>query len=186
MRYSALFSVLGALLAALLAACGSTGGSTGGNIPDAGASKRVRVVYNQYRGASAVFILENLAGRNLKEMRSQKLPPGEIPVAYVPDDVLERLLDEFRRLDFGEHAVPRPDNPLKLGAKGEITIIADSRRTTLMRLPAENANRKQVQQAQVYVDCAKAFIAVWSAYPPQMQATTSKSAFGVKRAEYER
>lgn len=171
--------------ALLAAACGGSGRAvTSTTAP----SERVRVIYNQYRGDSSVFVMENLAGRDLAELRTRKLRPGERPVAFVPDDVMERMLREFRRYDWEEHAVPRPANPSRLGAAGEITIVgADGRQRSLLRVKAPAGSYPtpaQVAAGKAYVNCANTYIAVWNAYPPEMQATASTGDFGVKRAQH--
>lgn len=175
------------IFALFTASCASSPGGSRPSLPKASADSKVRVVWNQYKGASSVFILENLAGRDLVELRSRRLETNKVPVAFVPDDVLAKMLKEFQRLDYADHAVPRPADPRTLGAKGEITIIDENnRQISLLRVPALGGTQKQVAAAQCYGECARTFNAVWSHYPPQMQATTSKSAFGVKRADYER
>jgi hypothetical protein len=147
---------------------------------------RTRVVYRQYRQGSGIFVMENLAGRDLKEMRSKPLRPGHPPVAYVPDDVMRKMLKEFKRLEFQEHAVPRPRNPMKLGASGEITLIDEQRRmVSLLRIKApvgQEPSRQHMARGKAYVGCAQTFLAVWNHFRPRMQATTS-GGFGVRRAD---
>ena len=169
----------------LLAACGSAGNATRETTPEVRAGDRVRVVYNQYRGAHTVFVIENLAGRDVVELRSRALQPGEVAVSYVPDDVIAKMLEEFDRFDYYEFARPRPPNPQSLGASGEITVTDKrGRRVSLLRIrtPAGvEPSRDQVAAAQSYGQCARTFLAVWNAYPPRLQATTSRGAFGVNR-----
>jgi len=163
----------------LLAACGSPGART--KPAPFRADQVIRVLHNQYRGPSAVFVIENLAGRNQVDLRSRALPPGEPAVAYVPDDVMEKMLEEFDRFEFYEYARPRPANPPGLGASGEITVTdANGRRLALLRVKAPQGvtpTRDQVDAARAYGKCMRTFLAVWNAFPPQMQATTSTEPF---------
>jgi len=167
----------------LLAACGSSGSSTRREKPTVREGERVRVVYNQYRGAHTVFVIENLAGRDVVEMRSRPLQPGEVAVAYVPDDVMQKMLEEFARFDYYGFARPRPPNPQSLGASGEITVTdAKGRRVSLLRIKSPagiDPSHDQIEAAQAYGQCARTFLAVWNTFPPRMQATTSRGAFGV-------
>jgi len=98
-------------------------------LPSAG---KIRIVYRQYRRGSTIFVMENIAGRDLKALRSRPLRPGEHSVAYVPDDVMRRMLEEFDRFGFPRYARPRPANPLKFGASGELTLIEPKGRTRSM------------------------------------------------------
>jgi hypothetical protein len=166
--------------AVLLAACGtSQHTSSGAKLPSA--KEPVRVVYKQYRKGSLPLIMENLLDRDLVKLRSERLAPGESPVAYVPNDVMARLLKEFKRYGWTKHAQPRPPDPARFGAAGEITIITDRRRQmiTLLRIKGGDAT---VNRA--YVDCVNTFVTVYNHYGPKMQATTSTTdAFGVRRVE---
>jgi len=174
------------LMALFAAACGSTRGTPATRLPDPSPTLQLRVVLNQYRGENGVFVIENLAGRNEVELRSEKLPPGATPVAYVPDEILERLFREFRRAGWNEYAIPRPANPINLGASGEISVIEPGGRTrSLLRIRAPGGGqltKEQTEALKAYVDCTRNFMAVWGQFPPRMQATTSAT-FGVKRAE---
>lgn len=168
------------ILAALLAACGTSGtASSSAKLPSA--DEPVRVVYKQYRKGSVPLIMENLRDRDLVKLRSEKLPPGQSPVAYVPDEVMAQLLKEFKRFGWTKYGQPRPADPSKYGAAGEITVITDNRRRmiTLIRIkggdPAVN---------RAYVNCVNTFVTVYNHYGPRLQATTSKTdAFGVRRVE---
>jgi hypothetical protein len=146
------------------------------------AKGRVRVVHNQYLGPHAVLVVESLAGRDLVALRSRALPPGETPVAYVPDDVMARMLEEFERLDFYEYARPRPPDPLALGASAEIVVTgANGRSVSLLRIKAPagvTLSREQVRAAKAYGECARTFLAVWEFHRPKLQATTSRGVFG--------
>jgi hypothetical protein len=168
----------------LLAACSAPSGSRDA-VPEATATRRVRVVHDQYRGPHTVLVIENLAGRDIVALRSQRLQPGETPVAYVPDEVMAKMLDEFERFDYLEYARPRPPNPAALGATGELTVTdADGRRRSLLRIKAPagaTPARDQVDAAKAYGNCIKTFLAVWDFHRPKMQATTSRGAFGVER-----
>ena len=164
---------------ALLAACGSTG--TKAKPVPFRADQVIRVVHNQYRGPNSIFVVENLALRDQVELRSRPLQPGETAVAYVPDDVMERMLEEFGRYEFYDYARPRPANPPGLGASGEITVTdANGRRLALLRIKAPQGvspTRDQVDAAKAYGNCTRTFLAVWNAFPPRMQATTSTDPF---------
>jgi hypothetical protein len=164
----------------LLAACSSTERTRAKPAPFK-ADQVIRVVHNQYRGPNTVFVMENLSGRDEVALRSQPLKPGEPAVAYVPDDVMAEMLKEFDRGNFYEYARPRPANPPALGASGEITVTdANGRRLALLRIkapPGLSPTKDQVDAARAYGYCSSTFLAVWNAYPPQMQATTSTDAF---------
>jgi hypothetical protein len=170
----------GIILTALLAACGmSQTASSAAKLPTA--KEQVRVVYKQYRKGSVPLIMENLQGRDLVKLRSQKLSAGQSPVAYVPDDVMARMLQEFKRCGWTKHGQARPSDPSKYGASGEITIITDNRRrmVTLLRIKGGD-----LATNRAYVDCVNTFVTVYNHHRPQMQATTSTSdAFGVRRVE---
>ncbi len=148
------------------------------------ADQIIRVVHNQYRGPNSIFVVENLAGRDQVELRSRPLQPGEPTVAFVPDDVMEKMLDEFERFDFYDYARPRPANPPGLGASGEITVTdSNGRRLALLRIKAPKGvvpTRDQVDAAQAYGNCTRTFLAVWNAFPPRMQATTATDPFETK------
>ncbi len=169
------------ILAVLLAAaCGtSRTASSSAKLPSA--DEPVRVVYKQYRKGSLPLIMENLRDRDLVKLRSEKLPPGQSPVAYVPDEVMARMLKEFKRYGWTKYGQPRPADPSKYGAAGEITVITENRRRmiTLIRIkggdPAVN---------KAYVNCVNTFVTVYNHYGPRLQATTSTTdAFGVRRVE---
>jgi hypothetical protein len=171
------------LLLLLGAACGSSGSRTrGATAPEVAPGERFHVVYNQYRGPHTIFIVENLAGRDLVELRSRVLAPGETPVAYVEDEVMARMIDEFERFDYYEYARPRPRNPPALGATGELTVTdPNGRRLALLRIKAPQGVAQtpdQVAAAQAYGKCTRTFLAVWEFHRPKMQATTSRGAFG--------
>lgn len=163
----------------LLAACGSTGPKS--KPEPFRADDIVRVVHNQYRGPNSIFVVENLAGRDQVELRSRPLAAGEPAVAYVPDDVMAKMLEEFERFEFYDYARPRPGNPPGLGASGEVTVTgASGRRLALLRIKAPQGvvpTRDQVEAAQAYGNCTRTFLAVWNAFPPQMQATTATDPF---------
>jgi hypothetical protein len=169
----------------LQAACGSSAPARAKPAPFL-ADQVIRVVHNQYRGPNTVFVIENLSGRDPVALRSRPLRPGEPAVAYVPDDVMAEMLKEFDKGDFYEYARPRPANPPGLGASGEVTVTdANGRRLALLRIkapPGMTPTREQVDAAKSYGYCSRTFLAVWNAYPPQMQATTSRNAFDANRA----
>ncbi|MCK6460479.1 MAG: hypothetical protein L6Q95_11360 [Planctomycetes bacterium] len=169
----------------LAAACGSSAPARKKPAPFL-ADQVIRVVHNQYRGPNTVFVIENLSGRDPVALRSRPLRAGEPAVAYVPDDVMAEMLKEFDKGDFYDYARPRPANPPGLGASGEVTVTdANGRRLALLRIkapPGMTPTKEQVDAAKSYGYCSRTFLAVWNAYPPQMQATTSKDAFDANRA----
>jgi hypothetical protein len=171
-----------ACIALLAAACGSTGAKS--RSAPFHADQVIRVVLNQYRGAGSILVVENLAGRDLVQLRSRALQPGETPVAYVDDEVMEEMLKEFERGDFYRYARPRPAHPSELGAAGELTITAASgRRLAFLRFRAPEGTvltSEQVATAKAYAYCTETFREVWRAYPPTMQATTSRDPFKTK------
>ena len=168
----------------LLAAFGSTGSKT--RAEPFRADQVIRVVHNQYRGPGSIMVVENLFGRDQVELRSRLLAPGEPAPAYVPDDVMAEMLKEFERGDYYDYARPRPNNPPSLGASGELTITdANGRRLALLRIkapPGVTPTRDQIDAAKAYGYCARTFVEVWKAFPPQMQATTSTDPFKTKPA----
>ena len=170
----------GIILTALLAACGtSQTTSSPARLPSA--KEPVRVVYKQYRKGSVPLIMENLQGRDLVKLRSHKLQRGQFPVAYVPDDVMARMLQEFKRSGWTKYGQARPADPSKYGAAGEITIITDERRRMASLLRIRGGD---VAANRAYVDCVNTFVAVYNHYGPKLQATTSTTdAFGVRRVE---
>lgn len=168
------------LVVALSAACANSGARGGGSaslVPNA--ETRVRVVYRHYRNEN-IFILENLAGRDLVEMRSKPLAKGETAIAYIEDDVMAELMREFRRIGFWRHAGARPPNPLKMGATSEITLVDEERRfTSFLRQHGDPA-----RTAETYNDLVNTFLAVWNHFRPFGQVTTGSDAkFGVKQGE---
>jgi len=168
------------ILTALLAAC-ATSQTTSSTAKLPSATEQIRVVYKQYRKGSLPLIMENLLGRDLVKLRSEKLPKGQPPVAYVPDDVMKRMLQEFKRSGWTKHGQLRPTDPSRYGAAGEITIITEDRRrmVTLLRIRGGD-----VAANRAYVDCVNTFVTVYNHYGPQLQATASTTdAFGVRRVE---
>jgi len=169
-----------------LAACGSSpsgGGDRTAAVPTA--DERVRVVYRQYYRGSHIFIMENLAGRNLVELRSKPLRKGQVPVAYVPDEVMRELLREFRRADYHDHAGARPPDPRKFGAVAELTIIDENRRMVSFirqRKQAGTSIDDYKSRSESYQDCVRAFMAVWNFHRPTLQASEDKN-FGTRRVE---
>jgi hypothetical protein len=171
------------VLLLLLAACGSSGSKARSYAPpEIEPGRRYHVVYHQYRAAHAIFVVENLAGRDLVELRSRVLQPGETPVAYVEDEVMAKMIAEFERLDYYEYARPRPKDPPALGATGELTVTdPNGRRLALLRVKAPEGvtqSPDQVAAAKAYGQCTRTFLAVWEFHRPKMQATTSRGAFG--------
>ena len=176
-----------------LAACGTTPGTSeppakaGGEAATAAAvAERTRIVYRQYpragRKGSPIFIVENEAGRSVVELRSKPLKPGRAPVAYVPDDVMRKLLAEFRRYGYFRHAQARPNNPIKLGGIAELTIIDENRRMLSIIPTKLNPNQQMARDYrrsfEAYRKCKASFLAVWNYFRPFGQVTTSEAKFG--------
>ncbi|MGH7162141.1 MAG: hypothetical protein ACREID_01550 [Planctomycetota bacterium] len=162
------------ILAVSLAACASH--PSGAARVEEG---RVRVVLRQFYQGSVPVVLENLAGRDLVALRSRPLKRGEPAVAYVPDDVMQRLLRELDRHGFYDHAGPRPADPAALGARGEIAVVgADERATAFLRRAGQGA-----RASAVFSDCLGAVIAVYNFHKPTLQAYATEEEFGVRRAK---
>jgi len=167
---------------------GCKGGAGAAGAPSA--DEKVRIVLNDYRGLASVFVMENLAGRDLVELRSRPLPPNRPPVAYVEDDVMGALLEQLGRAGFFEHRQARPPDPKQFGAKGEFTMIdADGTMTTILKVPlaaGPNANEKEVAKLKAFVACKATFLQVYNRHRPQLQTTVTtgdQDPFGVRRAE---
>jgi hypothetical protein len=166
---------------AACAACASTG-QTGSE--DAEQSyPQTRIVFRQHYDQGTRLVMENYAGRRLVDLRSQVIPKGEVPIAWVPDDVMKRMVRELKRKDFDEYARPRPGDPKALGVRAEITIYAkgDGRGKALMRTHGQPR-----AEAESFQMCATYFREVWTEYRPKYQAAQGDGSFGVKRAGYER
>jgi hypothetical protein len=172
------------LICVFLAACASSPEDNGPGEP----LPLTRVVYRQYYRGSHPFVMENLAGRDLVELRSRTLKRGESPVAYVPDDKFVLLLEEFEKADLGQYLTPRPADPTALGAIGELSIT-DARGTTRSFLRTKSSRRSADPRAyqkrhETYTYCVKSFLAVWNAYHPEAQAVAgTKDEFGVRRVD---
>ncbi len=162
----------------------ATGEKSGADAPT---GKVTRIVQREYRTGSTIFIMENEAGRDIKKLRSVVLREGQSPVSYVPDDVMDRLLLEFRKAGFKKYSQARPANPIQFGAIGEVTVIDENRKMqTILRIPMRGAgDKKHLATTKSYVDCKQNFLAVYNFFKPQMQATT-KVDFGVRRTDYRR
>ncbi|MHC4937666.1 MAG: hypothetical protein ACYTHK_01695 [Planctomycetota bacterium] len=136
----------------------------------------------QYYDKGSVFVVENLAGRDLVEMRSKPVAKGEVPVAWITDEDMRGTLKALRKRDFDDYARPRPADPKSLGARGELTIYEQSGRTrALIRRRGQSA-----KEAEAYQECVAVFQQVWGANRPRFQAVTGDGDFGVKRADFKR
>jgi len=164
------------LALAFLAACSAAPQGDSGVLP------RTRIVMRQYYEKGSVFIVENLAGRDLVEMRSQPVPKGGVPVAWISDDDMRATLKALRKLDFQDYARPRPADPKSLGARGELTVYNDrgESRALIRR------HGQPVKEAEAYQECAAVFQQVWTANRPKFQAITGDGEFGVKQADFKR
>ena len=163
-----------------LAACGSTGSSEGQD--EQQTFPKTRIVFRQHYDQGIRLVMENYAGRRLVDLRSQPIPKGEVPVAWVPDDVMKKAVRDLKRKDFDDYARPRPGDPKSLGVRAEITIYAgDGRGKALMRTHGQPR-----AEAQSFQACAAYFREVWTEYRPRFQAAQGDGSFGVKRAGYSR
>ena len=163
-----------------IAACSTpNGGGDAGSSDSGKLLDKVQIVFRQYYGNSHIFIMENLAGRDLVKLRSETLPAGQYPVAYIEDDVMQEMLNEFRKGGFYEHAAARPSNPLKLGGKGEVTLTRGGRTVSIIRRPG------QTQDAfDAYDYCRKTALAIYDHYSQFQSTTTSSDTFGVKKTDF--
>jgi hypothetical protein len=143
-----------------------------------------RIVFRQFYAGSQPFVMENLAGRDLIELRSKPIAQGDAPVAYVPDAVMRELLSELRRFDYYDHAGPRPPDPSRFGV-GELTVAEGNARPLALirtRQPPGEATTAYRRQTKCWSNCTRAFIGVYNFHRPSMQATSSTGDFGTKRA----
>jgi len=165
------------LVLAFLAACAAPGGGAADErLP------RTRIVMRQYYEKGSIFVLENLAGRDLVEMRSRPVPEGGVPVAWISDRDMRRTLEALRKRDFDDYARPRPPDPRSLGARGELTVYDDRGNTrALIRRHGQS-----LDEAEAYQDCAAVFQQVWTANRPRFQAVTGDGDFGVQRVGFRR
>ena len=174
-------------LCVLLAACSSTGPAPGdpeGLVPYGDPMPILRVVYRQYYEGSVPFVMENLSGRDLVELRSRALAPGEPPVAYVPDDVMRVMLEEFERADLPGYLRPRPADPAGLGAVAELTLQYPGGRT---RSFLRTRGSSDAAAGKTYLQSVETFRAVWNHHRPFAQvATGGAGEFGVKKAGHGR
>ena len=182
------------LVCVILAACGSTSGPAGEGSGEAGDESLqplpvTRIVYRQYYPGSPIFVLENLGGRNLVELRSEPLVKGKPPVAYVPDWVMVKLMAEFEDQGLPDYLKPRPRNPKAMGGVAELTLIARDgtmRSFIRTRSPKGQQPSKQYQAlSKTYLYCVESFRVVWDAYRPYAQVSEGVTGeFGVRKAEF--
>ena len=171
------------ICAILLAACGSTK-----RAPPLESLKLTKVVFRQYYAGSPIFVLENLAGRDIVKLRSQPARQREVRPAYIPDEVMSKLLSEFKRYGFYDYSGPRPPNPLKVGGRAELTVIGTGRYLDHRGRPHDAFIRRDQQGKggyKTYKKCVDAFRAVHAHYG-KFQTTTGAGNFGVKRTGFER
>lgn len=138
---------------------------------------QTRIVFRQYYRGGQTLMMENLAGRDIVKMRSQHVRKGEVPIAWVTDEVMRDMLKTLKRRDFADFARARPADPRGMGAKGEISIY-DSRGRARAILRRNGQPRKEIE---AYQDCVEAFQEVWTANRPSFQAVTGNGNFGVNR-----
>jgi hypothetical protein len=153
--------------------------------PEAAGDPRTRVLYRQFYQGSRPLVLENLAGRDLKVLRSKPVPAGEPPVAYCPDEDMRRMLKEFQRAGYHEYARSLPDDPSRFGI-AELTLIDPSgRRMGFLRtrqppgVPPDSFRK----ESQAYQDCLKSFLGTYHVHAPSFQVTTGKGDFGTHRVQ---
>ncbi len=172
------------LAAGFLVACGSPEvekeGGPGGD--ESGTLPRTRLVFAQHYKNGARLVMENYAGRELAELRSYVVKKGDVPVAWVPDDVMRTTLKGLKKRDFADYARPRPANPKALGTRSELTIYDDrgKARAFLRR------HGQPVEEAKAFQECTRYFRQVWTQHRPAYQAVTGDGEFGVKRSGYRR
>ena len=114
-RFAVLTSVL------LAGACASPTPSDEGGAGDE-ALPRTRIVFAQHYLNGTRLVMENYAGRELTDLRSRTPRKGEVPVAWVPDDVMRSTLKGLKKRDFAEFARPRPSDPKSRGARAGFTL----------------------------------------------------------------
>ena len=159
--------------------CSSSSGSSSNS--SAEPLPKTQVVFRQYHRNSPIFVVENLAGRDAVKLRSTPAKDGSFSPAYVPDEILSRMLEEFRKFGYFDHAGARPGNPISVGGLGELTIIgANNRTVSIIRRKGQG---KVVYDA--YEKCRATLLYVHAEYA-KYQAVTGDGNFGVKKAEFER
>ena len=150
------------ILTLVVAAACSAPSSSGGSQAKIKPGAKTQVILNRY--GKGVFIMENLAGRDIVQLRSETLKPGAVPVSYVPDDEMTRMLKEFRKAHYFEHAQVRPSNPTKFGAIAELTIRdADNKMTALLRkrlAPNAPAGDPTIKALNAFVNGKTKFLTV--------------------------
>lgn len=165
--------------ALLLAACGSTQGRVHPDRADEPLPP-TKVIFRQYYRGSPIFKIESLSGRDLVELRSKPLEQDQIKIAYVPDDVMRRMLADFDEFGYGEYSGARPPNPLRVGGRAELTIMTENRTVSFIRRDGQGKDAHDT-----YRKCVDTFRAV-HLYYSRYQATRGKGDFGVKKVEFER
>ncbi|MHC4953263.1 MAG: hypothetical protein ACYTGZ_05185 [Planctomycetota bacterium] len=168
-------------LALIVASCAGNGEGSG----DSSGEKtypRTRIAFKQHYEGGVTLVMENLAGRSLVDMRSRVVKKGDVPVAWVPDEVMRKTMRAMDKHDFDRYARPRPADPKSLGVRSEITVTGErtSQRSFMRR------RGQPLKEAQSFQECASLFREVWTAYRPTYQAVAGKGEFGVKRAGYKR
>ena len=161
-----------------LAACGSAPRESA---PSPGSAvQQTRVIFRQYYGNSHIFVIENAAGRDIVKLRSKPAKAGSSPVAYIPDEVMAKVLAEFERLGFYRHAGPRPADPLKVGGRAELTVIDPNQRaTSLIRRHGQDRSAHDA-----YTRCVQTFLVVHDNFGRFMATSSTEEAFGVRKAEF--
>lgn len=168
------------LCSLLLAACSSA--PSGRESAATVALPKTQVVFRQYYKGSPIFVIENFAGRDEVKLRSAPPKRGEIKPAYIPDDVMARMLKDFRKFGYFEYAGARPGNPISVGGKAELTIVGENEST--VAFIRRNGQGKKAHDT--YLSCVETFRAVHTHFSRFQAATGGTGAFGVKKVEFER
>jgi hypothetical protein len=171
-----------AIFALLAAACSSTPGEEPKDEKQAAEPlPQTQVIFRQYYKGSPIFIVENLAGRDQAKLRSKPAKHGEIKPAYIPDDVMARMLSDFKDFGYFDYAGARPPDPRTVGGRAELTIIgADKSMVSFVRRSGQGKDAYET-----YKNCVDTFRAV-HAHFGKFQAASGAGDFGVKKVEFER
>jgi hypothetical protein len=142
----------------------------------------VRVTARQFYEGSVPVAVENLAGRDIVELRSRKIPAGQAPVAYVDDDTMRRLLRALDRHGFSKRAAPHAGDASALGARAEIVVRrGDAPPLALRRRPGQPP-----KEAEAFQACFQEVLALYDATPKIQASSGGAGALGVKKARFAR